>query len=557
MGAEALTTEEVLLLENLTYLRDPEGGHLIGSDCEGMTVGEYLDTINVNAYDPNVDYGSFIYGDEWKNMIQAIKNDPTLCDMVIQETHIDNAEGGGGGGSILFTNDNTGEAVVAFRGTASQEWKDDFVGGGPTSAADGVSTPQQENALEWYQNIYDEYGLDNYYVTVTGHSKGGNKAKYIAILDDSVDRCFSYDGQGFSDEFFDVYKDLIAARQGVIDNYNLDNDFVNILLNDIGEKHYYKGFDIKGFQENHCPNSFFDFDENGNPIMVPSSQSEEMKMLDDFLNSYLRTLPPEEKAECLAFVGTLVEGGFNGEGMDFFKEMLFEGDNNVIAGKLLAFMVKYEQENPEFGEAVRSVMEQCGLGKALKIVDAAKWILKWKYSDELLTIAGVELSQLPDWLIKKLADFIKDKTGMELTNDELRQLLLTIAATQLNVDNIEIPNGGDKQVSTKDWGGILQDWMTDLYNKIVGFFGEEFYVEIDKLSRYSKEMHGCTDALSKQNAAFEPTSNIGKNEAKINAFLTMLANEVEQEKKEIESLSFALDKIKNTYLKTEESIISG
>lgn len=34
-------------------------------------------------------------------------------------------------------------------------------------------------------------------ITVTGHSKGGNKAQYVTVLSDKVDRCISMDGQGF------------------------------------------------------------------------------------------------------------------------------------------------------------------------------------------------------------------------------------------------------------------------------------------------------------------------------------------------------------------------
>ena len=59
---------------------------------------------------------------------------------------------------------------------------------------------------------------------MTGHSKGGNKAKYITLMDDTVDHCVSFDGQGFSDEFMETYSDEIAARQHKIENHNVDYD---------------------------------------------------------------------------------------------------------------------------------------------------------------------------------------------------------------------------------------------------------------------------------------------------------------------------------------------
>ncbi|MBR4545203.1 MAG: DUF2974 domain-containing protein [Oscillibacter sp.] len=49
-----------------------------------------------------------------------------------------------------------------------------------------TDTAQQKNALAWYQDTYQKLGLERYEVTVTGHSKGGNKSKYITLMDDSV-----------------------------------------------------------------------------------------------------------------------------------------------------------------------------------------------------------------------------------------------------------------------------------------------------------------------------------------------------------------------------------
>lgn len=55
-------------------------------------------------------------------------------------------------------------------------------------------------ALKYKYEKYPSYGFvdDCSTITVTGHSKGGNKAK-----DNSVDICIAFDGQGFSDEFID------------------------------------------------------------------------------------------------------------------------------------------------------------------------------------------------------------------------------------------------------------------------------------------------------------------------------------------------------------------
>lgn len=295
-----LSTEQVLLLENLTYLLDESPLRSLreiktsATPGKQLTIEKILDEIDVESLDDNNDYGSYMTGKDWKNIIQAIRNDDTLLNMKLVETHGDPAKGknagenyeetGDGAISALFVNEETGEAVVAFRGTVGYEWGDNFYGGAPTETKDGVSTEYQEKALAWYRSL-DLSGYNT--ITVTGHSKGGNKAKYITLMEQSVGRCLSFDGQGFSDEFIEKYKDRIARYQNKITNHNVDYDFVNLLLNDIGETIYYQGYDYgKGLiAEAHCPNTFFQFDENGNPQMkTVSGQAEEMKVLDEFLN---------------------------------------------------------------------------------------------------------------------------------------------------------------------------------------------------------------------------------------------------------------------------------
>lgn len=557
-NTSTLSPEQVLLLENLTYITPPNQKPLAETTAyNGMTVGEYLDTIDVSQYEATKDYGSYMNGEDWTNMINAIRSDSTLCNMTIRDTHVDTAENGGGGASILFTNDN-GEAVFAYRGTSSQEWCDNFIGGGPTSAADGVSTPQQENALDWYQDMYDQYNLDDYYVTVTGHSKGGNKAKYITILDDSVDRCLSYDGQGFSDEFYSYYEDLIRERQGVIDNYNLDYDFVNILLNDVGERHYCQGYGIGSFAENHCPNSFFTYDENGVAHITPGSQAEEMAMLDDFLNSYLRTLPPEAKADCLDFIGTLVEGAFNKESKDYFVDLLFDDNNSLQASYLIAYLVKYQKENPEFADAISNVMNEFGLGEFTNIVDGVAEFLNWKYSDEILAAISAAGSHLPDWVIEKVGDFLKDKLGFELSNEQIKKLLRMIAITEAMVDNYEVPDGSDMQVSNSNWFEHFENLFIDMISNIIIHAGNHtFMVEPTKLRSGGRGIEECANTLLTYQNAFTPVGELGRSQDKINAFLSSLSNNVIAQSDNCYTLAQAAYDISERYMQAEQNIINS
>ena len=156
--AEQLTTEQILLLNNLMYANNEEPLEKI-SNSDAKTVAEFVNNIDTSKLDGSTNYGSYLTGDDWNKIITAVKNDPQLMNLEIAATHVaDEDNGGGGGTSALFVDPSTNEAIVTFRGTASHEWKDNFVGGGPTSAEDGVSTSYQENAYEWYQTL--ELGQD-------------------------------------------------------------------------------------------------------------------------------------------------------------------------------------------------------------------------------------------------------------------------------------------------------------------------------------------------------------------------------------------------------------
>ena len=396
-----LSTEQVLLLNQLMYMGSTENGYNpMGSVDQhvGGTVGDWIKNVEMTEISDGKDYGSFITGKDWKNIITAIQNDPEICSMRIVASHEDWAEGGGGGLSAIFTNESSGEAVVAFRGTAGSEWKDNFLGGNVTD------TPQQQNALNWYRDAYQEYGLDRYSVTVTGHSKGGNKCKYITVMDSTVDRCLSYDGQGYSDKFMEAYADKIAANQWKIQNHNVDGDYVNILLNDIGETTYYKGYDLGkgGFLENHCPNTFMKFGENGEWSMVvnPHGQDPKMAQLNEFFNSYLRSMPDAQRSEALELFGLLADGGLGDySGLEKLDRILSTLGDSKYADDLayfLAYALEYAQREPDFLERLRDFFDQAGMGDLNQLLDYAE------HAHDFLVGSELQLWRLSQWLQKKL-----------------------------------------------------------------------------------------------------------------------------------------------------------
>ena len=565
-----LTTDEILLLENLTYLTNESPlSDIQGQD--GKTVGEWLNSIDVSKLDSSKDYGSYMTGSDWKGIIHAVHNDPTLSSMTIKETHVDTSDGGGGGLSAVFTNDTTGDAVVAFRGTASGEWKDDFVGGGKTDTTDGVSTKQQENALNWYKESYEKNGLDAYEVTVTGHSKGGNKAKYITILDDSVDHCVSFDGQGFSDEFINKYKSNIATRQDIIDNHNVDYDYVNILLNDVGNKTYYKGNDLGdgGFLENHCPNTFFDMKEDGSYTMnvSPNGQGKEMQELDEFLNSCLRSVDADKKAEMLDFLGTMVEGGFNSKDATYFKEVFFDEDYKDEAAYIIAYLIKYEQANPEFLESIDSILENFGMGDIVKYVNVADTILDWKYFDQLYDALNSGINKLAsnNWLINKLLDYINEKTNLNLTKEELLELLSVLSLINLYMDEIDVKADSGKDISVKSDSDSSEhsNSLTKILDKINtlseiihanSLYPTNVTVYPDKMNSVSQNLQGLSrslqslmDEMDSIQAALNQSMSA---RVSLNYSKDLLANE----KKAVEDMAETLQTIQAKYAACEKSI---
>ena len=449
--AQQLTTEQVLLLNNLMYMKD-DGVLASIVNAENQTVKDVITNINVEQLEPNKDYGSYITGSDWKDIINTIKQDEQLCNMKIVSTNVDNTPDGGGGASAVFVDPTTKEAVVTFRGTADKEWKDNFTGGGPTDGLDQVSTIHQENALEWYRSLdLEDYST----ITVTGHSKGGNKAKYLTVMDDSIDRCLAFDGQGFSDEFIKEYSDQIAANQGKITNHNVDSDYVNLLLNDIGNTVFYKGYDYgEGkFLENHCPNTFFKFNEDGTVSMALSTRDERMAEVDEFLNNYLRTLAPEDKKTTLEMIGQLVEGGFNKASAEQLIKVLVSNENVDHAGHLLAYMLKYEDANPGLTDSLSSILKDMEMDELSFIVWLANTNESFKDTNllnklrgdlnfwELMKVGGFALNHLPQFAVDWLRNLLEEK-GIHLSDAQLRKLLGLMKVVADDLPGIHIEDNG-------------------------------------------------------------------------------------------------------------------
>ncbi|WP_455713952.1 Mbeg1-like protein [Anaerosporobacter sp.] len=508
--SEKLSKEQLLLLNNLMYMKENDPLKSIVK-CKGKTVAEIMESIETSELINDKGYDAFVTGIDWKKIIRTIKSDEQLMRMEIVTTYVDKEAGGGI--SAVFIDPTTKEAVVAFRGTSADEWKDNFVAGGKTDASDGVSTECQESALKWYRSL----DLEEYYVTITGHSKGGNKSKYITIRDNTVDRCVAYDGQGFSDEFMEKYKKEIMYNQDKIENHNVDTDYVNILLNDIGTKKYYKGYDYGegGFAESHGPSTFFyyksnllktryyrwiigdkEYKEYNNAYIKAyineSPQDPNMIAVDEFLNSYLRTLPSEDKQKTLEMIGELVEEGFKGTSLDQLLDIILRDDNVDSIANLTAYLLKYQQVNPELIDALKEVLNKSGLSNVSDLVDTVVYVTNGIFLDLSMTAVSdvaIHLSNPFDPTLSLITAIINNKTGCTLSRREMTKLLSVILMVTKDLKRVEVNNNGeDIQIKTLPLTEILGD--TDFAVKASTLQEAE-----SKMTDYSRQLKQMSEDL--------------------------------------------------------------
>ena len=246
-----ITNTQLLFLDNLIYLDL--------SELEGETLKDTIEKIidNIDIYVPDEDnLPASMTKSQWVELLESFlnnkENEAFLKDYTIQnyETNDTDENGLRACCFVKESNGNVEDVVAVFRGTSGvNEWKDDLM------MANAVSSEIMDDAAIYIKNLPKEYGNN---ITVTGHSKGGNKAQYVTIVTDRIGRCVSFDGQGFSKEFLEFYSARIEERKSIITSISAEHDFVNSLLFPIaGDIKYIKADFDKEFGLNHCPNKVF------------------------------------------------------------------------------------------------------------------------------------------------------------------------------------------------------------------------------------------------------------------------------------------------------------
>lgn len=243
--------------------------------------------------------------DKAEKVLNAIMNDEILSKFYVLATN-QSAETEKGPLDICLVNNEDKTAIFLYRGTGDREWLDN---------AEGFlreSSKMQKEALGFYNDVISKNKLveKGYAIDVTGHSKGGNKAQYITIKSPYVRQCFSFEGQGFSNEFLEQNKEKIKRNEHKITNYASSVDYVHPLGNNIaGNTKWYVAnrpheniFQLSNYSGvancllAHSPSSYIHFDHNDRMHMNKSTKQSQISS--DLQEICLRMMqaPKSEKA---------------------------------------------------------------------------------------------------------------------------------------------------------------------------------------------------------------------------------------------------------------------
>ncbi|MBS5215336.1 MAG: DUF2974 domain-containing protein [Clostridiales bacterium] len=291
-----MTETQILMLNNLIY--DPV---FTSEGAEAFSVGELLSFIDTDQYKKQGGLsGPATTKEEWENMIRLAKEDEQLCRLRLAERKNDPRTGAK---AICFYDEETDEAAVVFSGTGYNEWRDNFTAGTQTD------TKQQIDALEWFET------LDYENITVSGHSKGGNKAMYIAVCSEKEVSCVAFDGEGFSKEFCEKYQEKIEERKENIVLYANYRDFVSCLLYPIAGNVIFLendggiAPDELSFGGYHCPDALF-LHKDGEILYALAEQGEReaaIQLLAEFTIYFMEKTPKGEKVQILSFLGDVMQ----------------------------------------------------------------------------------------------------------------------------------------------------------------------------------------------------------------------------------------------------------
>ena len=235
-----INNEELLMLDAIAYYQEL-------SDGDYETIGNFIEDVRKNGYKTVFNEVLFDYTDEdlgMDDIIELIDKRGELKNLVLVYPESSNLTSTS---SICLVdlNSDTPDVYVIYVGNYADspyKYKSEEIStwGNNVMGAIESDTAEQKRQLDFYNKAIQaarDY-LDNQdgdlNITVSGHSTGGNHAQYVTIAfnqdnedvvgyqkNNDIERCVSFDGQGFSKAFIDTYSEAIENHAEKITSFFL------------------------------------------------------------------------------------------------------------------------------------------------------------------------------------------------------------------------------------------------------------------------------------------------------------------------------------------------
>ncbi len=305
----------------------------------------------------------------------------------------------GGIRGVCFAENGGRNATVVFRGTGGEyhAWADNVHG---EYLAD---TDMQRLAADF---IRDQCGVyEN--ITVSGHSKGGNLAQYVTVVcPEKVDRCVSYDGQGFGGRFIEENGEEIRAAALKITSISAYNDFVNILLRPIAGRRIFVENEGRGVNAH---SSYWlltsaRFDENGNfsSITRQSAAIQVLERATAFLVERMEKLPGRGDAVISNLLAAIVAAVMSGDQSEEYEQSQIS--------QAAAFLSYYVSAAPHlFGNFTQEPIKLFSQSTYVSMPTIKNASLILRESSERIRCAAVRIEEIKGkWGYSLTANFYAD-----------------------------------------------------------------------------------------------------------------------------------------------------
>ena len=340
-----ITDSDLLVLNTIIYTPNFNGS---GASMKNKSVYDWAEDYKKNGSGSHAE----VTEEEMKNIVNTILKDPDKYSNIIIKD-VDNQ---------MYDNPNTpdppehiatnvtftsgDDMIIAYKGTGGAlEWRDN----GHAANLNVTDSPQQIAALDYFnKQALDKDGnkLVSGDIYVTGHSKGGNKAQYVTIMQgDKITKATAFDGQGFNLAFHHKYQEQIQKNKSKITVISNEYDYVNLLMFPVaGHRHFVKnnwtmevpgldGLNGKAFEKwknamkdnashefrrLHSPYTLGQIDENGS--FVIGELKDQARIMTD-IEGYLQHLLTYANEEDARFIYYMVMSKFMGDKEGAYKDI--------------------------------------------------------------------------------------------------------------------------------------------------------------------------------------------------------------------------------------------